>query len=114
MAQEFALSFVTVARISPTVGQKPHRTKAFKLSRGPLLFTAKARDIVGLCLHLPERKVEPCVDETARIQTQNRTQACCPSVLESLRAYHSGISDSLPLDEVGLASLQSSLLWINR
>lgn len=111
MAKEFALSFVAVARISPTVGPKPHRTKAFKLSRDPLLFTAKARDIVGLFLHLPEREVEPCADEMAQIQTQNRTQACCPSVLKSLKPYHSAISDSLPLDEVGLASLQSSLLW---
>ena len=111
MAKEFALSFAAAARISPTVGPTPHRTKAFKLSRDRLLFTAKARDIVGMCLHLPEREVEPCVDETAQIQTQNRRQACFPSVLESLKTYHSGISDSLPLDEVALASLQSSLLW---
>ena len=58
-------------------GLKPHRLKAFKLSRDPA-FAAKLRDVVGLYLDPPEHALVLCVDEKSQIQALDRTQKSLP------------------------------------
>ena len=77
MAKACGLSAATVSRIWRAFGLKPHRTETFKLSRDPL-FIEKVRDIVGLCLHPPERAVVLCVDEKPQIQALERSQPVLP------------------------------------
>ena len=54
MARRSGLSQSAVSRIWRAFALEPHRTRTFKLSKGPL-FIEKVRDVVGLYLH-PHRQ----------------------------------------------------------
>ena len=56
---------------------KPHRTKAFKLSRDPR-FLEKLKDVIGLYLNPPDKAMVLCLDEKSQIQALNRTQPGLP------------------------------------
>jgi hypothetical protein len=61
MAKAQGVSKATVNRIWQSHQIKPHRTKAFKLSRDPN-FLQKLTDVVGLYLNPPEKALVLCVD----------------------------------------------------
>ncbi len=67
----------TIHRIWQAFGQPPHRSETFRLSADPL-FVDKVRDITGLCLDPPERRLVLCVDEKSQIQARDRTQPLLP------------------------------------
>lgn len=77
MAEEQGVSKATISRIWQSHGLKPHRTKAFKLSRDPK-FLEKLTDVVGLYLNPPDKAVVLCVDEKSQIQALDRTQPGLP------------------------------------
>ncbi len=77
MAEEQGISKATISRIWQGHGIKPHRTKAFKLSRGPK-FLEKLTDVVGLYLNPPDKALVLCVDEKSQIQALDRTQPGLP------------------------------------
>ncbi len=56
---------------------KPHRLKAFKLSRDAK-FLEKLTDVVGLYLNPPQQALVLCVDEKSQIQALDRTQPGLP------------------------------------
>ena len=49
----------------------------WKLSTDPE-FTAKVRDVAGLCMSPPENALVLCADEKSRIQALDRTAPCLP------------------------------------
>jgi transposase len=71
------VSDTTIQRIWKTHGLKPHRTKAFKVSRDPL-FAEKLEDIVGLYMSPPAHALVLCCDEKSQIQALDRTQPGLP------------------------------------
>jgi len=77
MAEEQGVSKATISRIWQSHGLKPHRTKAFKLSRDPK-FMEKLTDVVGLYLNPPDKALVLCVDEKSQIQALDRTQPGLP------------------------------------
>jgi len=77
MAEQQGVSKATVSRIWQSHGLKPHRTKAFKLSRDPK-FLEKLTDVVGLYLNPPDKALILCVDEKSQIQALDRTQPGLP------------------------------------
>ena len=77
MAEEQGVSKATISRIWQSHGIKPHRTKAFKLSRDPK-FLEKLTDVVGLYLNPPDKALVLCVDEKSQIQALDRTQPGLP------------------------------------
>src|SRR3974377_1549676 len=77
MAKAQGVSKATVNRIWQSHQIKPHRTKAFKLSRDPN-FLQKLTDVVGLYLNPPEKALVLCVDEKSQIQALDRTQPGLP------------------------------------
>jgi transposase len=77
MAEEQGVSKATISRIWQSHGLKPHRTKAFKLSRDPK-FLQKLTDVVGLYLNPPDKALVLCVDEKSQIQALDRTQPGLP------------------------------------
>ncbi len=77
MAEEQGVSKATISRIWQSHGLKPHRTKAFKLSRDPK-FLEKLTDVVGLYLNPPDKALVLCVDEKSQIQALDRTQPGLP------------------------------------
>lgn len=77
MAQAQDVSKATVNRIWQSHQIKPHRTKAFKLSRDPR-FLEKLIDVVGLYLNPPAKALVLCVDEKSQIQALDRTQPGLP------------------------------------
>jgi transposase len=77
MAEEQGVSKATISRIWQSHGLKPHRTKAFKLSRDPK-FLEKLTDVVGLYLNPPDKALVVCVDEKSQIQALDRTQPGLP------------------------------------
>ena len=77
MAKAHGVSKATVNRIWQSHQIKPHRTKAFKLSRDPN-FLLKLTDVVGLYLNPPEKALVLCVDEKSQIQALDRTQPGLP------------------------------------
>ena len=77
MAKASGMSRSTVNRIWRAFGLQPHRSKAFKLSKDPLLID-KVRDIVGLYMNPPTHAVVLCVDEKSQIQALDRTQPLLP------------------------------------
>jgi transposase len=77
LARRCGMSQSAVARIWRAFALQPHRSETFKLSRDPL-FIEKVRDIVGLCLHPPDRALVLSVDEKAQIQALDRTQPLLP------------------------------------
>jgi len=77
MAEQQGVSKATISRIWQSHGLKPHRTKAFKLSRDPK-FLEKLTDVVGLYLNPPDKALVLCVDEMSQIQALDRTQPGLP------------------------------------
>ena len=77
MAEEQDVSKATISRIWQSHGLKPHRTKAFKLSRDPK-FLEKLTDVVGLYMNPPDKALVLCVDEKSQIQALDRTQPGLP------------------------------------
>ena len=77
MAKRSGLSQTMVSRIWRAFALQPHRFKAFKLSKDPLLIE-KVRDIAGLYLHPPDHALVLCVDEKAQIQALDRSQPLLP------------------------------------
>ena len=77
MAEEQGVSKATISRIWQSHGLKPHRTKAFKLSRDPK-FLEKLTDVVGLYLNPPDKALVLCLDEKSQIQALDRTQPGLP------------------------------------
>jgi transposase len=77
MAEQQGVSKATISRIWQSHGLKPHRTKAFKLSRDPR-FLEKLTDVVGLYLNPPDKALVLCVDEKSQIQALDRTQPGLP------------------------------------
>ena len=77
LAADQGVSKSTVSNILRSHNLKPHRSRAFKLSRDPR-FLEKLTDVVGLYLNPPDRAIVLCVDEKSRIQALNRTQPGLP------------------------------------
>ena len=77
LAADQGVSKSTVSNILRSHNLKPHRTKAFKLSRDPR-FMEKLTDVVGLYLNPPDKTIVLCVDEKTQIQALNRTQPGLP------------------------------------
>jgi transposase len=77
LAADQGVSKSTVSNILRSHNLKPHRSRAFKLSRDPR-FLEKLTDVVGLYLNPPDRGIVLCVDEKSRIQALNRTQPGLP------------------------------------
>ncbi len=77
MAKACGLSQTAVSRIWRAFGLQPHRTETFKLPKDPL-FIERARDIVGLYLHSPDKALVLCADEKSQIQALDRTQLLIP------------------------------------
>jgi transposase len=77
MARAAGISEASVRRIWRAHGLKPHRMRAFKLSRDPE-FSEKLEDIVGLYLNPPEHAIVLCADEKSQIQALDRTQPGLP------------------------------------
>jgi len=67
----------TVNRLWQDYNLKPHRTRAFKLSRDTK-FLEKLTDVVGLYLNPPEKSLVLCIDEKSQIQALDRTQPGLP------------------------------------
>jgi transposase len=77
MAAAQGIGKSSVSRIWRSHSIKPHRTKTFKLSRGPK-FLEKLTDVVGLYLNPPDQAIVLCVDEKSQIQALQRTQPGLP------------------------------------
>jgi transposase len=77
MARAQQVSPSTVNRVWQEYNLKPHRTRAFKLSRD-VQFLEKLTDVVGLYLNPPDRSVVLCLDEKSQIQALDRTQPGLP------------------------------------
>jgi transposase len=77
MAASQGMSKSTISNIWRSHNLKPHRTKAFKLSRDPK-FLEKLTDVIGLYLNPPDQAMVLCVDEKSQIQALNRTQPGLP------------------------------------
>src|SRR5215212_7448109 len=77
MAAAVGISPSSVLRIWRAHKLRPHRVRAFKLSKDPA-FAAKLRDIVGLYLDPPAHTVVLSVDEKSQIQALDRTQPGLP------------------------------------
>src|SRR5215211_4230095 len=77
MAAAVGISPSSVLRIWRAHKLRPHRVRAFKLSKDPA-FVAKLRDIVGLYLDPPAHTVVLSVDEKSQIQALDRTQPGLP------------------------------------
>ena len=77
MAQSQGVSKNTINRVWQQYNLKPHRTRAFKLSRD-VRFLEKLTDVVGLYLNPPEKSLVLCIDEKSQIQALDRTQPGLP------------------------------------
>ena len=77
MAAAVGISPSSVLRVWRAHKLRPHRVRAFKLSKDPA-FAAKLRDIVGLYLDPPAHAVVLSVDEKPQIQALARTQPGLP------------------------------------
>lgn len=77
LARRWGVSHVTVMRVWHKVGLQPHRLKHYMASPDPD-FEAKAKDILGLYLHPPEKAAVFCIDEKTAIQALDRTQPALP------------------------------------
>ena len=77
MARAQKVSKNTVNRLWQDYNLKPHRTRAFKLSRDTR-FLEKLTDVVGLYLNPPEKSLVLCIDEKSQIQALDRTQPGLP------------------------------------
>ena len=65
MAAEAGFSHTTIRRMWAAFGLQPHRSQTFKLSTDPL-FVDKVRDIVGLYLSPPNRRLSLASTRKAR------------------------------------------------
>lgn len=77
LARRVGVSHVTVMRVWHKAGLQPHRLQRYMASPDPD-FEAKAKDILGLYLHPPEKAMVFCVDEKTAIQALDRTQPALP------------------------------------
>src|ERR1700680_3390922 len=77
LARRWGVSHVTVMRVWHKVGLQPHRLKRYMASPDPD-FEAKAKDVLGLYLHPPEKTAVFCIDEKTAIQALDRTQPALP------------------------------------
>ena len=77
MAKAKGVSPATVQRIWDAHNLKPHRVRAFKLSKDKR-FLEKLTDVVGLYVNPPEKAIVLCVDEKSQIQALDRTQPSLP------------------------------------
>jgi transposase len=77
MAAAVGISPSSVLRVRRAHKLRPHRVRAFELSKDPA-FAAKLRDIVGLYLDPPAHAVVLSVDEKPQIQALDRTQPGLP------------------------------------
>ena len=77
MARAQQVSPSTISRLWQEYNLKPHRTRAFKLSRD-IKFLEKLTDVVGLYLNPPEKSLVLCIDEKSQIQALDRTQPGLP------------------------------------
>jgi transposase len=77
LARRWGVSHVTVMRLWHKVGLQPHRLKRYMSSPDPD-FEAKAKDILGLYLHPPEKTAVFCIDEKTAIQALDRAQPALP------------------------------------
>ena len=74
MGRAQKLSASTIHRLWQEYNLKPHRTRAFKLSRD-IKFLEKLTDVVGLYLNPPEKSLVLCIDEKSRLMVLGLT--CC-------------------------------------
>ena len=77
MAAVTGFSHTIISPIWTAFGLQPHRSETFKLSSDPL-FVDKVRDIVGLYLSPPNRRLVLSVDEKSQIQALDREQPVLP------------------------------------
>ena len=77
LAAKVGVSDTTILRVWRAHGLKPHRVRAFKVSRDPK-FVEKLEDIVGLYLSPPEHALVLCCDEKSQVQALDRTQPGLP------------------------------------
>ncbi len=77
LAKRLGVPKSTILRVWKRNGLQPHRQETFKYSNDPLL-EEKVIDVLGLYLDPPEKAVVLSVDEKARIQALERTQAALP------------------------------------
>jgi transposase len=77
LAAQANISDTSVQRIWKAHGLRPHRVRAFKVSRDPK-FVEKLEDIVGLYLSPPEHALVLCCDEKSQVQALDRTQPGLP------------------------------------
>jgi hypothetical protein len=77
MAEATGTSPSSVLRIWRAHRLRPHRVRAFKLSKDPA-FAAKLRDLVGLYLDPPAHAIVLSADEKPQIQALDRTQPGLP------------------------------------
>ena len=77
LGKSLGVSKSTVHRVWQRYDLQPHRQKAFKYSRDPML-AAKVVDIIGLYLNPPQEALVLSVDEKSQIQALDRTQPLLP------------------------------------
>ena len=77
LAEQLAVSHMTVHRVWRDAGLEPHRSRTFKFSNDPEL-EAKVNDVVGLYLHPPDKAIVLSIDEKSQIQALDRTQPLLP------------------------------------
>jgi transposase len=77
MARHAGVSKSRVQEIWSRNDLKPHRTRAFKLSKDPH-FEAKFWDVIGLYLDPPQKALVLCCDEKSQCQALERTQPGLP------------------------------------
>ncbi len=77
LARDVGLTPNAIGRIGRAFGLQPHRTETFQLSTEPFL-AEKVREVVGLCLHPPDRALGVCVAEKSPLQARERTPPVRP------------------------------------
>ena len=68
MAQKTGLSQTAIVRIWRAFGLQPHRVENFKFSKDPQ-FVDKVRDIVGLYLNPPARRINQRISDSERLRS---------------------------------------------
>ena len=84
MARHAGLSKSRVQQLWQANDLQPHRMRTFKLSKDPQ-FEAKFWDVIGLCLHPPQRALVLCCDEKSQCQALERAQPGLPLGLGRIR-----------------------------
>lgn len=84
MARHAGLSKSRVHQLWQANDLKPHRVRAFKVSKDPR-FDEKFWDVIGLYLHPPQRALVLCCDEKSQCQALERSQPGLPLGMGHIR-----------------------------